>query len=164
MDAPQMSVSRAKASKPQNQTDWYEQLMFAPDEKNAVSRAHEDAEQACLIRESQLKKQFPTVRMTTACVQTVAAVTDSVLRAILAACHVHRGHTLPPVLTPTILTVAVKSVCTPRFKLPLPPKSKSQRTPTVRSRQSRTPHNPKKSKAETDKKKGTEAAGTTSKS
>lgn len=136
--------------KPHNQADWYEQLMFAPDQKNAVSRAHEDAEQACLVRESELKKQFPSVRMTSACVQTIAAVTDSVLRAILDACHVHRGHTLPPVLTPSILTTAVKTVCTPRFKLPLPPKSK-------RAPRSRTPRARKKSKAETSKDSGVKA-------
>lgn len=124
--------------KPHNQAEWYERLMFAPDSKNETSQAKQDAEETCLVRQSHLKKQFPAVRMTSACAQTIASVVDTVLRTILARCHVHRGQRLPPVLTAPILDAAVRSLQLPR--LALPPCGTKVKRP-----KSRTPRRQKKS-------------------
>jgi hypothetical protein len=136
-------MEQPRASKPHNQAEWYERLMFAPDVKNEASHAKQDAEEVCLVRESALKKQFPAVRMTSDCSQTLASVLDTVLRTIIARCSVHRGSKLPPVLTPPILATAIRSVCTPKLQLPLP----ACRAPApTRTPRSRTPRHPKKSK------------------
>lgn len=141
-------MEQPRASKPHNQAEWYERLMFAPDSKNEASHAKQDAEEVCLVRESAVKKQFPTVRMTSDCSQTLASVLDTVLRTILARCHVHRGSKLPPVMTAPILSSAIQSVCTPSLHLPLP----ASKAPRRRSRsRSRTPRHPKKSTAHRSK-------------
>lgn len=145
-------MEQPRASKPHNQAEWYERLMFAPDTKNESSRAQQDAEEVCLVRDAALRKQFPTTRMTSDCSQTLASVLDTVLRTILARCHVHRGSKLPPVLTAPVLSAAIRSVFTPKMQLPLP-ECKPVRAPTTprRRSRSRTPRHPKKSEARRSK-------------